>query len=198
MERPPRRPGDRHGLDSDWDRTRLVGGERIVWPNGCRRRRGMGGLIWLIGNGAGGAFAPGRRSSSAGPGHALLLRRGAVDRPATRLLRKVLLEVCIALPCAYSRYRYRLTVVAVSGLLARGGNANALTKNVSDNDGDGPTPRPVVDRVARWRLCGNDWGRFQPNCHFVARDVHGGLWYASTHSVNWPITVLIVVASFFG
>jgi cytochrome oxidase Cu insertion factor (SCO1/SenC/PrrC family) len=158
---------------------------------------GWAGLIWLIGNGAGGAFAPASSILFGWPGATLFYFAAAL---------------WIALPPGfYAKYfskyvlRFLALILAIAIVLQslpsagfwRGGNANALTKMSRTMTA---TAQPhglswIVLHVGDF--AGTIGGGFNLIVILWLAMCTGGLWYASTHSVNWPITVLIVGCVFF-
>jgi cytochrome oxidase Cu insertion factor (SCO1/SenC/PrrC family) len=158
---------------------------------------GWSGLIWLIGNGAGGAFAPAASILFGWPGATLFYFIAAV---------------WIALPPGYfAKYFSKFVLRAVALILAiaivlqalpsagfwHGGNSNAMTAMTRTMTG---TAQPhalswIVLHVGT--LAGTLGGGFNVIVILWLAVCAAGLWYASTHSVNWPITVLIVGCVFF-
>jgi cytochrome oxidase Cu insertion factor (SCO1/SenC/PrrC family) len=158
---------------------------------------GWSGLIWLIGNGAGGAFARGASILFGWPGATLFYFIAAV---------------WIALPPGYFAKHFSQFVLRVVALLLgiaivlqalpsadfwHGGNTNAMTAMSRSMT---KTAQPhalswIVLHVGT--LAGTLGGGFNVIVILWLAACAGGLWYASTHSVNWPFTVLIVGCVFF-
>jgi len=151
---------------------------------------GWAALIWLIGNGAGGAFAPGNSILFGWPGATLFYFTAMV---------------WIALPPGFfARHfsTFTLRFVAVLLLVAavlqclpsagfwRGGNANALTAMTKEMTS---TAQPhalawIVNHGGD--LAGTLGGGFNVVVLLWLVVCAGGLWYAGTHRVNWPVYVL--------
>lgn len=158
---------------------------------------GWAGLIWLVGAGAGGAFAPASSILFGWPGATLFY---------------FVAGVWLAVPPGYyaryfSPFALRLLaiilVVAIvlqslpSGSFWHGGNSNALTK-MSRTMTESAQPHALSWIVLHvGDLAGTIGGGFNLIVIVWLAVCAGGLWYASTHSVNWPITVLIVGCVFF-
>jgi cytochrome oxidase Cu insertion factor (SCO1/SenC/PrrC family) len=158
---------------------------------------GWAGLIWLIGNGAGGAFAPASSILFGWPGATLFYLVAAV---------------WIALPPGYfakhfSQFvlRFVAFVLAIAIVLQslpsagfwHGGNHNALTAMSRSMTA---TAQPhalswIVLHIGT--LAGTLGGGFNVIVILWLAVCAGGLWYASTHSVSWPVTVLVVGCVFF-
>ncbi len=158
---------------------------------------GWAGLIWLIGNGAGGAFAPGASILFGWPGATLFYFTAAV---------------WIALPPGYFAEHFSKFVLRVVALILtiaivlqalpsagfwHGGNANALTamSRTMTATAQPHTLSWIVLHIGT--LAGTLGGGFNVIVILWLALCAGGLWYASTHSVNWPVTVLIVGCVFF-
>jgi cytochrome oxidase Cu insertion factor (SCO1/SenC/PrrC family) len=155
---------------------------------------GWAALIWVVGNGAGGAFAKGSSILFGWPGASLFY---------------LVAMLWLALsPSDFARYYSRVTlrIVAVilgigvilqvlpSGDFWHGGNTNALTAMTRTMTA---TPQPhglawVVRHVGD--LAGTLGGGFNVIVILWLAICAVGLWYASTHDVNWPTYVLIVGA----
>jgi cytochrome oxidase Cu insertion factor (SCO1/SenC/PrrC family) len=155
---------------------------------------GWAALIWVVGNGAGGAFAKGSSILFGWPGASLFY---------------VVAMVWIALPPEYfaehySRVTLRILAVIVgvgvilqalpSGEFWHGGNSNALTAMTRTMT---QTPQPhglawVVRHVGD--LAGTLGGGFNVVVILWLAICAAGLWYASTHATNWPVYVLVVGA----
>ncbi|MCU1363762.1 MAG: hypothetical protein JWM55_1590 [Acidimicrobiaceae bacterium] len=158
---------------------------------------GWAALIWLIGNGAGGAFASGSSILFGWPGATLFY---------------VVAMIWLALsPRYFAQHFSRLTlrlvavIVGIGALLQvlpaagfwHGGNANALTTMAKTMTS---TPQPhalswIVNRVAD--LAGTLGGGFNVIVVLWLVICASGLWYASTHAVNWPVYAICVGAVFF-
>jgi cytochrome oxidase Cu insertion factor (SCO1/SenC/PrrC family) len=155
---------------------------------------GWAALIWLIGNGAGGAFASGSSVLFGWPGASLFYFVAAL---------------WILLPPGYfaehfSRWTLRLVALILliaavlqclpSGEFWHGGNKNAL---VAMSRSMTTTAQPhalswIVRHVGD--LAGTLGGGFNIVVILWLVACAGGLWYASTHQVNWPIITLTVGA----
>lgn len=158
---------------------------------------GWAALVWVVGEGAGGAFASGASILFGWPGATLFYCAAAV---------------WIALPPGYfadhySRWTLRfiaivLLVAAVlqclpSGEFWHGGNNNALTAMTRSMT---VTAQPhglswVVRHVGD--LAGTLGGGFNVIVILWLLASAGGLWYASTHDVNWPVVTVVVGAVIF-
>ena len=154
-------------------------------------------LIWLIGNGAGGAFAPASSILFGWPGATLFYCAAAI---------------WIALPQGYfakhfSGFTLRMMalILAIAVVLQalpsagfwHGGNKNALTamsRSMTD------TSQP---HVLSWivlhvgTLAGSLGGGFNIIVILWLAVCAGGLWYATTHDLNWPFVVLAIGCLFF-
>ena len=158
---------------------------------------GWAALVWIVGEGAGGAFASGASILFGWPGATLFYCAAAV---------------WIALPPGYfaDHYsRWTLRVIAIVLLVAavlqclpsaqfwHGGNNNALTAMTRSMT---VTAQPhgltwVVRHVGD--LAGTLGGGFNVVVILWLLAGAGGLWYASTHAVEWPIVTVIVGAVVF-
>ncbi len=158
---------------------------------------GWAALIWLIGNGAGGAFAPASSILFGWPGATLFYFVAAV---------------WIALPPGYFAkhfsgftLRFIALILAIAIVLQvlpsagfwHGGNKNALTAMSRDMT---QTAQPhalswIVLHVGT--LAGTLGGGFNVIVILWLGVCVVGLWYASVRQVNWPITVLAVGCVFF-
>jgi cytochrome oxidase Cu insertion factor (SCO1/SenC/PrrC family) len=158
---------------------------------------GWAGLIWLIGNGAGGAFAKGSSILFGWPGATLFYCVAMVwiALPprvfAEHFSKFVLRFVSIILGIAV------ILQVVPSGEFWQGGNANALTAMTQTMTS---TAQPqvlawVVKHVGD--VAGTLGGGFNVIVVLWLIISCAGLWYASTHSINWPVYVLVVGAVFF-
>jgi cytochrome oxidase Cu insertion factor (SCO1/SenC/PrrC family) len=155
---------------------------------------GWAALIWLIGNGAGGAFASGASVLFGWPGASLFYFVAAV---------------WILLPPGYFAdhfSRWTLRVVAVILFIAavlqclpsaefwHGGNKNALTA-MSRSMTETAQPHALAWIVRHvGDLAGTIGGGFNIIVILWLLVCAGGLWYASTHEINWPIVTLAVGA----
>ncbi len=158
---------------------------------------GWAGLIWLIGNGAGGVFAPAASILFGWPGATLFY---------------VVAGVWIALPHdVYARYfslfslRFLALVLTIAIVLQalpsagfwHAGNANALT-SMTRTMTSLAQPHALSWIVLRvGDLAGTMGGGFNLAVILWLALCAGGLWYASSHAANWPIVVLIVGCVFF-
>ena len=158
---------------------------------------GWAALIWIIGNGAGGAFASGSSILFGWPGATLFY---------------FVAMIWIAMSPRYfaqhfSRFTLRFVVVilGIAALLQvlpdagfwHGGNSNALTAMAKTMTSTAQ-PHPlswVVNRVGD--LAGTLGGGFNIAVVLWLVICASGLWYASSHSVNWPVYTLCVGAIFF-
>jgi cytochrome oxidase Cu insertion factor (SCO1/SenC/PrrC family) len=158
---------------------------------------GWAALIWLIGNGAGGAFAPASSILFGWPGATLFYFVAAV---------------WIALPPGYFAkhfsgftLRFIALILAIAIVLQvlpsagfwHGGNKNALTAMSRDMT---QTAQPhalswIVLHVGT--LAGTLGGGFNVIVILWLGVCAAGLWYASSHQLNWPIIVLAVGCVFF-
>ncbi|MGA7835372.1 MAG: SCO family protein [Acidimicrobiales bacterium] len=158
---------------------------------------GWAALIWLVGNGAGGAFAPASSILFGWPGATLFYFVAAV---------------WIALPPEYfakhfSRFvlRFVALILAIAVVLQaipsagfwHGGNANALTamsRTMTATD----QPHALAWIVLHaGTLAGTLGGGFNVIVILWLGVSAVGLWYASVKQVNWPIVVLVVGCVFF-
>lgn len=155
---------------------------------------GWAGLIWLIGNGAGGAFASGASILFGWPGATFFYFVAAV---------------WILLPPGYfadhfSRWILRLValILFVGAVLQclpsaefwHGGNKNALTA-MSRSMTETAQPHALAWIVRHvGDLAGTLGGGFNVIVILWLVACAGGLWYASTHQINWPIVTLAVGA----
>jgi cytochrome oxidase Cu insertion factor (SCO1/SenC/PrrC family) len=155
---------------------------------------GWAALVWVVGEGAGGAFASGASILFGWPGATLFYCAAAV---------------WIALPPGYfaDHYsRWTLRFIAIVLLVAavlqslpsaqfwHGGNNNALTAMTRSMT---VTAQPhVLTWVVRHAgdLSGTLGGGFNVIVILWLLASAGGLWYASTHSWNWPIVSVVVGA----
>ena len=153
---------------------------------------GWAALIWLIGNGAGGAFATGNSILFGWPGATLFYFIAAVwialsPRVFSRWFSVVTLRVVAAL----------LAIAVVLQCLPRsefwhGGNTNALvamTRTMTQ------TAQPhglawFVRHVGD--VAGTLGGGFNVIVILWLATCAGGLYYASSHEVNWPLVTLAV------
>lgn len=158
---------------------------------------GWGALIWLVGNGAGGAFAHGSSILFGWPGATLFY---------------CVATIWIAMSPSYFakhfsvfvlRFLSLILLIAVvlqvlpSGGFWHGGNANAMTtmtRTMTD------TAQPhflswIVLHVGT--LAGTLGGGFDVIVILWLAVCAVGLWRASTHQVNWPVTALVVGCVFF-
>ena len=158
---------------------------------------GWAGLIWLVGNGAGGAFASGSSILFGWPGASLFY---------------LIAGVWIALPPGYfARHFSRRTLRLVALLLGiatvlqclpsagfwHGGNANALTTMTRSMTAT-PQPHGLAWLVRHLGdVAGTMGGGFNVAVVIWLAVTTTGLWYASTHPVNWPCYSLAVGAVFF-
>jgi len=158
---------------------------------------GWAALIWLIGNGAGAAFAPAQSILFGWPGATLFYFVAAV---------------WIALPPGYfgkhfSKFALRFIAVILALAIVlqaipsygfwRGGNRNALTA-MSRSMTETAQPHGlswVVLHVGT--LAGILGGGFNVIVILWLGVCAAGLWYASSHQLDWPITVLVVGCVFF-
>ncbi|MGC2168072.1 MAG: SCO family protein, partial [Acidimicrobiales bacterium] len=158
---------------------------------------GWASLIWLIGNGAGGAFAKGASILFGWPGATLFY---------------VVAAVWLALPPRYFKERFSkwtlrfvAIVVFVAAILQslpsaefwHGGNSNALTAMTKAMTA---TPQPhALSWIVRHAgdLAGTLGGGFNVAVILWLLMCSVGLWYASNHQVNWPIVALVVGAVIF-
>jgi cytochrome oxidase Cu insertion factor (SCO1/SenC/PrrC family) len=158
---------------------------------------GWGALIWLIGNGAGGAFAPAQSILFGWPGATFFY---------------CIAGIWIALtPSYFAKYfspfvlRFVAFILAVAIVLQalpsagfwHGGNTNAMTSMTRTMTA---TAQPhwlswIVLHVGT--LAGNLGGGFNVIVILWLAVCAAGLWRASTHQVNWPITVLVIGCVFF-
>jgi len=155
---------------------------------------GWAALVWIVGEGLGGAFASGSSILFGWPGATLFYCAAAV---------------WIALPQKYfadhySRWtlRFLAIVLLVAAILQclpsaefwHGGNTNALTAMTHSMT---QTAQPhVLTWVVRHvgDLAGTLGGGFNVIVILWLLAGAGGLWYASTHQCNWPIVAVIVGA----
>jgi cytochrome oxidase Cu insertion factor (SCO1/SenC/PrrC family) len=158
---------------------------------------GWAGLIWLIGNGAGGAFASGASVLFGWPGATLFYFVAAV---------------WIVLPPGYfaehfSRWTLRLValVLLIAAVLQclpsagfwHGGNNNALTA-MSRSMTETAQPHALAWIVRHvGDIAGTLGGGFNVIVILWLVACSVGLWYASTHPINWPIWALVVGAVIF-
>jgi cytochrome oxidase Cu insertion factor (SCO1/SenC/PrrC family) len=158
---------------------------------------GWAALVWVVGEGVGGAFASGASILFGWPGATLFYCVAAV---------------WIALPPGYfadhySRWTLRfiaivLFVAAVLQCLPsaefwHGGNTNALTTMTRSMT---VTAQPhALTWIVRHAgdLAGTLGGGFNVIAILWLLACAGGLWYASSHSVNWPIVTLVIGAIIF-
>jgi cytochrome oxidase Cu insertion factor (SCO1/SenC/PrrC family) len=158
---------------------------------------GWGALIWLVGNGAGGAFAHGSSILFGWPGATLFY---------------CVAGIWIALsPSYFAKYfsvftlRFIAAILAIAVILQalpsggfwHGGNANAMTAMTRSMT---ETSQPhflswIVLHVGT--LAGNLGGGFNVIVILWLAVCALGLWRASTHQLNWPVTVLVVGCVFF-
>jgi cytochrome oxidase Cu insertion factor (SCO1/SenC/PrrC family) len=158
---------------------------------------GWAALIWLIGNGAGGAFAHGASILFGWPGATLFYCVAAVwiALPpgffATHFSRFALRFVALILAIAIV-----LQVLPSAGFW-HGGNANAMTK-MTRSMTEIAQPHALSWIVLHiGTLAGTLGGGFNVFVILWLAVCAGGLWYASTHSSNWPVSVLVVGCVFF-
>jgi cytochrome oxidase Cu insertion factor (SCO1/SenC/PrrC family) len=158
---------------------------------------GWGSLIWLIGNGAGGAFAKGASILFGWPGATLFYVAAAV---------------WLALPPRYFQehfskwtLRFVALVLFVAAILQslpsagfwHGGNSNALTAMTKAMTAT-PQPHPLAWIVRHaGDVAGNLGGGFNVAVILWLLACSVGLWYASTHHINWPVVALVVGAVIF-
>lgn len=158
---------------------------------------GWAGLIWLIGNGAGGAFAPASSILFGWPGATLFYCAAAIwialppgffaKHFSPFILRFVALILAIAV----------VLQVLPSGGFWKGGNANAMTA-MSRNMTATAQPHALAWIVLHiGTLAGTLGGGFNVIVILWLAVCAVGIWYASSHQVNWPITVLVVGCVFF-
>ncbi|MFZ0768881.1 MAG: SCO family protein [Acidimicrobiales bacterium] len=158
---------------------------------------GWAALIWLIGNGAGGAFASGSSILFGWPGATFFYFTAMVWLAlspryfAEHFSKFVLRFVAVILGIAV------ILQVLPSGGFWHGGNANALTAMTKAMTS---TAQPhvlawVVNHVGD--LAGTLGGGFNVIVVLWLLLCASGLWYASTHAVNWPVYVVGVGAVFF-
>jgi hypothetical protein len=158
---------------------------------------GWAALVWVIGEGAGGAFASGASILFGWPGATLFYCAAAV---------------WIALPPGYfaDHYsRWTLRFIAIVLLVAavlqslptaefwHGGNNNALTAMTRSMT---VTAQPhLLTWIVRHAgdLAGTLGGGFNVVVILWLVASAGGLWYASTHPSNWPIVTVVVGAVIF-
>jgi len=153
---------------------------------------GWAALIWLIGNGAGGAFASGSSILFGWPGATLFYFVAAV---------------WLVLPPGYFARRYSIITLRFLSLLLgiavvlqclpdaefwQGGNSNALTAMTTTMTA---TPQPrglawIVRHVGD--VAGTLGGGFNVIVILWLAVCAVGLFYASTHDVNWPVVTLAV------
>jgi cytochrome oxidase Cu insertion factor (SCO1/SenC/PrrC family) len=154
-------------------------------------------VIWLIGNGAGGAFASGSSILFGWPGATLFYFVAMVwialspQYFADHFSRFVLRFVAILLGIA------AILQIVPSGEFWHGGNTNALTAMTRSMTA---TAQPhvlawVVNHVGD--LAGTLGGGFNVIVILWLLLCAGGLWYSSTHAANWPVYVLGIGALFF-
>jgi cytochrome oxidase Cu insertion factor (SCO1/SenC/PrrC family) len=175
----------------------LIASNATIGRGAAAVAAGWAALIWLIGNGAGGAFASGGSILFGWPGATFFY---------------VVAAVWIALPQGYfARYFsiVALRVVSVilgvavilqclpSGEFWHGGNTNALTAmtrnmtQINQPHGLSWIVRHVGD------LAGTLGGGFNVIVILWLLACAVGLWYASTHSIVWPVYALVVGAVVF-
>ncbi len=158
---------------------------------------GWAAMIWLIGNGAGGAFASGASILFGWPGATLFY---------------FVAGVWIALPPGYFAEHFSvftlrfvaavLTVAAVLQCLPaagfwHGGNANALT-SMAQTMTQTAQPRALAWLVRHLAdLAGDMGGGFNLIVIFWLLACAVGLWRASRHNINWPFVTLAVGCFFF-
>jgi cytochrome oxidase Cu insertion factor (SCO1/SenC/PrrC family) len=158
---------------------------------------GWAGLIWLIGNGAGGAFASGSSILFGWPGATLFYFVAMVWLAlsprffAEQFSKFVLRFVAVILGVA------AILQVVPSGEFWHGGNTNALTAMTRSMTS---TAQPhvlawIVSHVGD--LAGTLGGGFNVIVVLWLLVSASGLWYASTHATNWPVYVVVVGAVFF-
>jgi cytochrome oxidase Cu insertion factor (SCO1/SenC/PrrC family) len=153
---------------------------------------GWAALIWLIGNGAGGAFAPGNSILFGWPGATLFYFIAAVwiavspgffkrwFSVVTLRVVAVLLAIAVVLQCLPSNEFWH------------GGNTNALAAmtrtmtQVAQPHGLAWLVRHVGD------VAGTLGGGFNVVVILWLAVCSAGIYYASTHPVNWPVVTLAV------
>jgi cytochrome oxidase Cu insertion factor (SCO1/SenC/PrrC family) len=154
-------------------------------------------LIWLVGNGAGGAFASGSSILFGWPGAtffyfvAMVWLALSPQYFAAHFSKFVLRLVAILLGIAV------ILQVLPSGEFWHGGNSNALTAMTESMTS---TAQPhvlawVVKHIGD--LAGNLGGGFNVIVVVWLGVSAVGLWYASTRDLNWPVYTLVVGAVFF-
>jgi len=158
---------------------------------------GWAALIWLVGNGAGGVFASGGSILFGWPGATLFY---------------VVAGIWIALPPGYFAAHFRwftlrfvaivLGVAAVLQCLPEtnfwhGGNTNAFTAMTRQMTSTAqPQGLAWIVRHAG-DLAGRLGGGFNLIVILWLVVSAGGLWWASTHLVRWPVATLVVGAVIF-
>ncbi len=158
---------------------------------------GWGALIWLVGNGAGGAFAHGASILFGWPGATLFYCVAGVWIAVTpRFFAKhfskfVLRFLALILGIA------AVLQILPSGGFWHGGNANAMTSMTRAMT---ETAQPhalswIVLHVGT--LAGTLGGGFNVIVIIWLVVCAVGLWHASTHQINWPVTALVVGCVFF-
>jgi cytochrome oxidase Cu insertion factor (SCO1/SenC/PrrC family) len=158
---------------------------------------GWAGLIWLIGNGAGGAFASGSSILFGWPGATLFYFVAMVWLAlsprlfAEHFSKFALRFVAVILGIA------AILQVLPAGEFWHGGNTNALTAMTKAMTS---TAQPhvlawIVKHVGD--LAGTLGGGFNVIVVLWLLVSAIGLWYASTHDSNWPVYVVVVGAVFF-
>jgi cytochrome oxidase Cu insertion factor (SCO1/SenC/PrrC family) len=178
-------------------------GVALVVSNGAVGRgaavvaAGWGSLIWLVGNGAGGAFAKGSSILFGWPGASLFYVAAAV---------------WLALPPGYfkehfSRWTLRFMALVLfvavilqclpSGEFWHGGNTNAVTAMAKSMTATAQPHALSWIVLHAGDLAGTLGGGFNVAVILWLLACSAGLWYASTHAINWPIVALIVGAVIF-
>ncbi|MGH3733255.1 MAG: SCO family protein [Acidimicrobiales bacterium] len=158
---------------------------------------GWAALIWLIGEGAGGAFAPASSILFGWPGAALFYCAAGIW-----------IAVSPRYFCEYfSKFTLRFTalLLAVAVVLQalpsaqfwHGGNKNALTAMSRTMTGSAQ-PHWLAWIVLRIGTLGGTLGGGVNVVVIIWLAVcAGGLWLASTRNVNWPIVTLLIGCVFF-
>ncbi|MGC2484670.1 MAG: SCO family protein [Acidimicrobiales bacterium] len=158
---------------------------------------GWGSLIWLVGNGAGGAFAAGSSILFGWPGATFFY---------------VVAAVWLAVSPRYfgeyfSRWTLRIMalVLFVAAILQclpsaefwHGGNSNALTAMTKSMTATAQPHALSWIVLHAGDIAGTLGGGFNIAVILWLLVCSAGLWYASTHAINWPIVTLIVGAVIF-
>lgn len=175
----------------------LICSNGVIGRLGALTAAGWAGMIWLIGNGAGGAFASGGSILFGWPGATLFYFIAAIWLVLSpEFFAKHFSKVTLRLMAVVLGIGFVLQCLP-SGGFWKGGNANALTAMATTMT---QTAQPhglawIVRHVGD--LAGTLGGGFNIIVLLWLGACAAGLWYASTKEVTWPFVTLAVGCVFF-